>query len=148
MRAMDGIEVVDIAHAIDLAVAPVFLLSGIGVFLGVLTNRLARIVDRARKVEEGLRQASAASAEESRGQLRVASRRARLINVAITLGTIAALLVALVVALLFASTFVPINLAGPVAVLFVLAMAALVGALLSFLLEVRVAIAALRIGGS
>ena len=50
------------------------------------------------------------------------------------------------VALLFASTFVPINLAGPVAVLFVLAMAALVGALLSFLLEVRVAIAALRIG--
>jgi hypothetical protein len=149
MRAMDGIEVVDIAHAIELAVAPVFLLSGIGVFLGVLTNRLARIVDRARKVEDGLRQAAAAAAaaEESRGQLRVASRRARLINVSITLSTIAALLVALVVALLFASTFVQINLAGPVAVLFVVAMGALVGALLSFLLEVRVAIDALRIGG-
>jgi hypothetical protein len=144
---MDGIEVVDIAHAIELAVAPVFLLSGIGVFLGVLTNRLARIVDRARKVEDGLRQAAAAAEEESRGQLRVASRRARLINVSITLSTIAALLVALVVALLFASTFVPINLAGPVAVLFVVAMGALVGALLSFLLEVRVAIDALRIGG-
>jgi hypothetical protein len=143
---MDGIEVVDIAHAIELAVAPVFLLSGIGVFLGVLTNRLARIVDRARKVEEALRQAAAAAAEESRRQLRVASRRARLINVSITLSTIAALLVALVIALLFASTFVPINLAGPVAVLFVLAMGALVGALLSFLLEVRVAIDALRIG--
>ncbi len=148
MRAMDGIEVVDIAHAIQLAVAPVFLFSGIGVFLGVLTNRLARIVDRARKVEESQRQEAPASAEESRGPLRVASRRARLINVAITLSTIAALLVALVVALLFASTFVPINLAGPVAVLFVLAMAALVGGLLSFLLEVRVAIDALRIGGS
>jgi hypothetical protein len=143
---MDGIEVVDIAHAIELAVAPVFLLSGIGVFLGVLTNRLARIVDRARKVEEALRQAAAAAAEESRRQLRVASRRARLINVSITLSTIAALLVALVIALLFASTFVPINLAGPVAVLFVLAMGALVGALLSYLLEVRVAIDALRIG--
>ena len=147
MRAMDGIEVVDIAHAIELAVAPVFLLSGIGVFLGVLTNRLARIVDRARKVEESLRQAVAAAAEESRRQLEVASRRARLVNVSITLSTIAALLVALVVALLFASTFVPINLAGPVAVLFVLAMGALVGAFLSFLLEVRVAIDALRIGG-
>jgi hypothetical protein len=148
MRAMDGIEVVDIAHAIQFAVAPVFLLSGIGVLLGVLTNRLARIVDRARKVEESKRLEAPASAEESRGQLRVASRRARLINVAITLSTIAALLVALVVALLFASTFVPINLAGSVAVLFVLAMAALVGALLSFLLEVRVAIDALRIGES
>jgi hypothetical protein len=143
---MDGIEVVDIAHAIQLAVAPVFLFSGIGVFLGVLTNRLARVVDRARRVEEGLRQAVAEAADEARGQLRVAARRARLINVSITLGTVAALLVALVIALLFASTFVPINLAGSVAVLFVTAMAALVGSLLSFLLEVRVAIAALRIG--
>ena len=143
---MDGIEVVDIAHAIDLAVAPVFLLSGIGVLLGVLTNRLARIVDRARKVEESLRQAIPSAPGDARDQLRVAARRAKFINVSITLGTIAALLVALVVAVLFASTFVPLNLAGPVAVLFVLAMAALVGALLSFLLEVRIAIAALRIG--
>ena len=143
---MDGIEVVDIAHAIDLAVAPVFLLSGIGVLLGVLTNRLARIVDRARKVEESLRQANVSAPDDGREQLRVAARRAKFINVSITLGTVAALLVALVVAVLFASTFVPLNLAGPVAVLFVLAMAALVGALLSFLLEVRIAIAALRIG--
>jgi hypothetical protein len=147
MRAMDGIEVVDIAHAIQLALAPVFLLSGIGVLLGVLTNRLARIVDRARKVEEGLRQAVAATAEESRGQLRVAARRARLINVSITLSTVAALLVALVVALIFASTFAPINLATSVAILFVLAMVALIGGLMSFLLEVRVATEALRIGG-
>ena len=143
---MDGIEVVDIAHAIQLAVAPVFLLSGIGVFLGVLTNRLARIVDRARKVEDSLRQATNGSPEDARDQLRVAARRSRFINVSITLSTVAALLVALVIALLFASTFVPINLAGSVAILFVLAMSALVGALLSFLLEVRVAIAALRIG--
>jgi len=143
---MDGIEVVDIAHAIELAVAPVFLLSGIGVFLGVLTNRLARIVDRARRVGESLRGASNGSPEEAREQLHVAARRSRFINVSITLSTVAALLVALVIALLFASTFVPINLAGSVALLFVLAMIALVGALLSFLLEVRVAIAALRIG--
>ena len=141
---MYGLEVVDVAHAIQLAVTPVFLLSGIGVLLGVLTNRLARIVDRARKVAEGLGDPAGAAA--ARDQLRVARRRSAFINVAITLSTIAALFVAMVVALLFASTFVPINLAGPVAILFVLAMTALVGALLSFLLEVRVAIAALRIG--
>ena len=144
---MNGIEVVDIAHAIQLALAPVFLLSGIGVLLGVLTNRLARIVDRARKVEESLLQADGASSEESRGQLRVAARRARLINLSITLSTVAALLVALVVALIFASTFAPINLATSVAILFVLAMVALVGGLMSFLFEVRVATEALRIGG-
>ncbi len=143
---MDGIEVVDIAHAIQLAVTPVFLLSGIGVLLGVLTNRLARIVDRARKIEEGLRQAAGEVPEQAKAQLRISSRRARLINVAITFGTVAALLVSVVVALLFASTFVPLNLAAYVALLFVLAMAALVGALVSFLLEVRVSIATLRIG--
>jgi len=81
-----------------------------------------------------------------RGQLRVIAKRARYINIAITLGTIAALLVALVVALLFVSTFVPINLAPPLALLFVLAMISLVAAFISFLIEVRIAIAALRIG--
>jgi len=109
-------------------------------------NGSSLIVDRARRVEDGLRQASGGAADEARTQLTVAARRARLTNASITLGTIAALLVALVIAMLFASTFVPMNLAGPVAVMFVLAMAALIGSLLSFLVEVRVAIAALRIG--
>jgi hypothetical protein len=48
IAAVNGVEVVDIAHAIQLALAPVFLLSGIGVLLGMLTSRLARIVDRDR----------------------------------------------------------------------------------------------------
>ncbi len=143
---MHGLEVVDIAHAIQLAVAPVFLFSGVGVLLGVLTNRLARVVDRARKVEESLKVATPAQVDEAREQLHVASRRARYINVSITLSTIAALLIALVIGLLFASTFVPLNLAAYVAVLFVLAMVALVCALISFLFEVRIAIAALQIG--
>lgn len=145
---MDGIKVVDIAHAIQLALAPVFLLSGIWVFLGVLTNRLARIVDRARNMEKELRHPEAQDPGRIRNQLAALARRARYINIAITLGTIAALLIALVVALLFASTFVPLNLAPPVALLFVLAMLSLVAAFVSFLFEVRVAIAVLRIGDS
>jgi hypothetical protein len=143
---MTEIQVVDIAHAIQLALAPVFLLSGIGVMLGVLTNRLARVVDRARGVEESLRQVTAPDVPEARAQLRVASRRARFINVSITLCTVAALLIAIVVALLFSSTFIPISLGLYVAALFVAAMVALVGALVSFLIEVRIATAALRIG--
>jgi hypothetical protein len=143
---MHGIEVVDIAHAIQLALAPVFLLSGIWVFLGVLTSRLARIVDRARNMEKELRLPEARDPERIRKQLAALAKRARFINIAITLGTIAALLVALVVALLFMSTFVPLNLAPPVALLFVLAMFSLVAAFVSFLIEVRVAIAVLRIG--
>ena len=144
--AVDGIEVVDIAHAIQLALAPVFLLSGIWVFLGVLASRLARIVDRARNMETELRVPEARDTDRIRSQLQALSRRARYINIAITLGTIAALLVAIVIALLFSSTFIPLNLAPPLALLFVLAMCALVAAFVSFLIEVRVAIAVLRIG--
>jgi hypothetical protein len=147
VHTLDGIEVVDIAHAIQLALAPVFLLTGIAAFLGVLTNRLARLVDRARTLERELRQATAPDPEYSRGQLRVMSRRSRFINLSITLATTSGLLIALVVALLFSSTFVPLNLAVYVAVLFVVSMTALVGAFLAFLIEVRIAIAALRIGG-
>jgi CBS domain containing-hemolysin-like protein len=145
--SMHGIEAVDIAHAIQLALAPVFLLSGIAAFLGVLTNRLARVVDRARTIERELRQATAAEPDRARQQLQVMARRSRYMNVAITLATISGLLTALVVALLFSSTFAPLNLAGYVAVMFVVSMLSLVGAFLSFLLEVRIAIATLRIGG-
>jgi hypothetical protein len=143
---MDGIEVVDIAHAIELALAPVFLLSGIWVFLGVLTSRLARIVDRARNMEKELRLPEAHDPERLRRQLQALATRARYINIAITLGTLAALFVAIVVALLFSSTFIPLNLAPPLALLFVVAMVSLVAAFVSFLIEVRVAIAVLRIG--
>jgi hypothetical protein len=144
---MSGIEVVDVAHAIQLAVAPVFLLSGVGVILGVLTARLARIVDRARTAESRvLSDPLVHDTPEVRSQLRVLARRAQLINIAITLITVTALLVALVIALLFASTFAPMNLAAAVAVLFVASMVSLVVALVAFLLELRIAIAVLRIG--
>jgi hypothetical protein len=139
-------EVATIAHAIQLAVAPVFLLSGIGVLLGVLTNRLARVVDRARPLEERHFVADPAEAEELRQQLLTLAHRARLMNRAITLSTISALFVSIVVALLFGSALIHFNLALPVAGLFILAMIALVGALLSFLLEVRVATRSIRIG--
>ena len=117
--------------------------------LGVLTNRLARIVDRARKVEDSLRQATAP--DIAAGPRPVACRiapRPIYQRLDFTLCTIAALLIAIVVALLFSSIFVPISLAVYVAALFVAAMAALVGALLSFLVEIRIATAALRIGGT
>lgn len=143
---MHGLEVVDVAHAIQLALAPVFLLSGIAAFLGVLTNRLARVVDRARTLERELRQDTAHDPHHARRQLVVMARRSRWINAGITFATVAGLLIALVVALLFSSTFAPFHLAGYVAVLFVVSMLSLVCAFLSFLVEVRIAIKALRIG--
>jgi hypothetical protein len=135
----------DVAHIIQLAVAPVFLLSGVGVTLGLFANRLARIVDRARLLESQLTHDH--SNEELRQGLRVLARRARYINTAITLGTISGVLVALTVVLLFTGALTGGHLGTAIAVVFVAAMLTLTAALLVFLVEVRFATATLRIGG-
>lgn len=135
----------DIAHLIQISIGPVFLLSGIAATLNVLTSRLARIVDRARQQEQEA-VLGHENAAELRAQLTVLARRARHINAAIALATLSALLVALTVVLLFANPLVHSDLSIVVAVVFVGALLALVVALLSFLIEVRIATAALRIG--
>ena len=142
------VPVTDVAHAIQLSLGPVFLLTGLGVLLAMLTSRLARIVDRARVLEARLPQASEEEAAEIHRYLAITSRRGRLMNRAITLGTMAALLVALVVVLLFATAFVKFPFGASIALVFIGAMLALVGALWCFLIEVRVATAALRFGPS
>jgi hypothetical protein len=147
-NTLDFIAVTDVAHAIQLSLGPVFLLNGLGVLLAMLTSRLARIVDRARVLEARLPTAAAEEATEIHRVLGVTSRRARLMNRAITLGTMAALMVSLVVVLLFATAFIRFPFGATIALVFIVAMLALVGALWCFLIEVRVAPAALRIGPS
>lgn len=127
-----------IAHVIQLSVAPVFLLSGVGTVLVVLTNRLGRIVDRSRTLEQQIATAAAA-AETIQTQLERLHRRAHLINWALSLATLCALLICGVIGALFVGTFLQVNVAGVVALAFVLAMVALVGALLNFLREIFLA---------
>ena len=136
---------IDIAHLIQSSVAPVFLLSGVATTLGVLTNRLSRIVDRARGIERHL-EGHPGEAPQLHGDLVVLARRAHYINIAISLSTIAALLVALVVVTLFANAFFGSELSVVIALLFVGAMVCLSAAYVAFFIEVRVAVAALRIG--
>ena len=139
--------IVAVGRAIQLSVAPVFLLSGIGAMLAVMTNRLARVGDRARGVEEQLEGSTAPDREKAERDLAVMSRRAKLINLAITLCTITALFVCAVVATMFLGAFFGFNAAIPVAVLFVGAMATFFVGLLFFLREIFIATASLRIGG-
>jgi hypothetical protein len=135
-----------VAHAIQLAVAPVFLLSGIGAMLAVLTNRLSRIIDRARTLEERLAASPPDLAAQIQAQLSALARRAQLISRAITLCTITALLVCAVIATLFLGAFARFDTSVPVAMLFVAAMATFFAGLLFFLREIFVATANLRIG--
>ncbi len=135
----------DIAHLIQSSVAPVFLLTGVAAMLGVLTNRLARIVDRAR-VLEGRLESHPALAAALQVDLHVLARRSRYINFAISLCAIAAVMVAAVVVTLFANAFFGLKIAGVIALLFVGSLLVLSAAFIAFFIEVRYATAALRIG--
>jgi len=138
---------VEIAHLIQVALTPIFLISAIGVTLNVLTSRLARIVDRARSMEERfLRPDYVADGRDLHSALKVLARRSRWINSAITLITLSALFIALVVVMLFVNAFLRWDLSGFIACLFILSMLTLAGALLAFLIEVRIATTNLRIG--
>ena len=135
----------DIVHLIQSAVAPVFLLSGVGVTLGVLTGRLARIIDRARFLEDQLGKPNV-HGEAIHDSLRMLARRAKYTNAAIALCAASALFVSLVVMALFASAFLDTDLSAAIAILFVLAMICLTGAFGSFLVECRLATQILRFG--
>lgn len=143
-----------VAHVIQLAVAPVFLLTGVGAILGVLTNRLGRIVDRFRALEE---RHQLTESRDVPGTLRAMQalpgvleeihtlqRRAHLIQWAIGLSTGCALSICLVIALLFIGSVAAINLSTAIALLFIIATTSLVCALLAFLREIKLAYASIR----
>ncbi|HEY2970168.1 MAG TPA: DUF2721 domain-containing protein [Casimicrobiaceae bacterium] len=143
----------DITHVIQLAVAPVFLLTAIGTLITALNNRLGRVIDRRRVLQERLSVGIAHSAPRStaharddatvelHAELHRLARRARLIYFSILAAVMAALLVCLVVASAFLGALLTVELARLVAVLFILAMCALIVCLGLFLREVFLAVA-------
>jgi hypothetical protein len=132
------IQLSDVGHIIQLSVAPVFLLAGVGTNLMVLTNRLARIIDRSRVLEDRLDPGNASHPQDAH-EIDVLYRRGHLINRAITLSTSCALLICLVIASLFIGDALNIALNRLIAALFVLAMFALIGSFIYFLREIFIA---------
>jgi hypothetical protein len=131
----------DIARVIQLAVAPVFLLTAIATLIMALNNRLGRIVDRRRVLTDRQRDNAGDGAEETWAELDLIARRIRLIYHAIVSAVLGALAVCLVVAGAFIGALVSVDLGKAVAVLFILAMFALIGGLTMFLREVFLAVA-------
>ena len=149
VRPMDDpSHVAGVAQVIQAAVAPVFLLAGVAATLNVLASRIGRIIDRARIVEDRLDTATPEISRDLHARLRVLSRRATLINRAIALAVLSALLVSLVVAALFVSALLRMDLVLPIAVAFVIALLSLAAALLHFLREVFIATGSLTFGGT
>ena len=132
--------IVDITHAIQLAVAPVFLVSAVATLLSVLTGRLGRAVDRRRVLLSALAIPDATLAAIENGELAFVNRRIPIIYAAIALSVMGALLICLTIAVAFMAALVGTHLARLVAVLFVLAMLALIASLALFLREIYLAV--------
>jgi hypothetical protein len=133
----------DISHVIQLAVAPVFLLTAIATLINALNSRLGRIVDRGRVVKERLHSQDTGAAETTDTEISHLQRRSRLVYHAIFCCVLSALLVCLVVAGAFLGALLGVDLARAVAALFIGAMFVMIAGLSLFLREVYLAV---RIG--
>jgi hypothetical protein len=140
-------DIGEFARAIQLALAPAFLLTGVAALINVMTGRLARIIDRGKSLVKGGSLAGSPELASLFAETRALEQRRHLTSVAITLITIAALLVCLVIAALFVEVMLEAELKWVISPLFAAAMLALVGGLAFFLREVHLAMQTVRIVG-
>jgi hypothetical protein len=134
-----------VSEIVRLALAPVFLLSGIGAFLNVLASRLSRIVDRSRDIEPHLLASRGTEHDRWITDLKILDRRMSLINCAMGLSVTSAILTCLVVVLLFGANLTRINMGDTIAILFIASMLMIGAGFAVFLLETTVAARAVRV---
>jgi hypothetical protein len=139
-----GAHVPEISGVIQLAVAPVFLLTAIGTLIAALNVRLGRAVDRRRELEEKTPSLPSDELPSARSELEIIARRIRFVYLAILSAVISGLFVCLLIAAAFLGAFVRSDLSYTIAAMFVFAMVALIACLLLFLREIFLAVSTPR----
>lgn len=145
LQSPPDLSVTTVAEIVRVALAPVFLLSGIGAFLNVLASRLARIVDRSRQLEPLLLASRGGEHDRFVSDLKILDRRMSLINWATGLTVTSAIFTCLVVILLFAANLIRTHLGTQIAWLFMASMVTIGGAFGVFLIETTLAARAVRV---
>ena len=141
----NAVNISDISKAIQLALGPVFLLTGVAGLLNVMSGRLTRIIDRGRAITEGTTVVAVHSKEDVNEELKTLEKRRKVTSIAITMCTVSALLVCLVIFTLFTEAMLSIPLNWIIGALFMLSTVALVGGLSFFLREVHLAANTIKI---
>jgi hypothetical protein len=135
----------NLVPTLQVAVGPVILISGVGLLLLSMTNRLGRTIDRARQLMDAYRHGTETDRARIKGQMEVLWRRACLIRAAIVWGSSSVLMVSLVIILLFVSTLLGLNIAPVIAILFGCCMVAVVVSLAFFIRDINLSLHALRL---
>lgn len=145
MPVMQPNTVSTIAQTIQLSLSPVFMLTGIGALLNVLVGRMARVVDRVRDLEKLHPLSSGPDRDRYVSELRILDRRIKVINFGLFLAVSSAVMTCLVVAELFVAELIGLRIATIVALSFTAAMLLLIAALVSFIIEVRTSLLAVKV---
>lgn len=146
-HAPTGDGVLQLPQIIQLSVAPVFLLAGIGAFLNVCAGRLSRIVDRARAIEPLILVSRGAEHDRLVAEIRALDRRMGLVSWAIFLSVLSAMLVCAVIVLLCTANLLGAQFVTVVALLFISSMVATGAGFAIFLVETRLGSRSVRIPG-
>ena len=134
------LNITDVAHVIQLAIAPVFLLNAVAAIIGVLAHRLARVVDRIRFYEDRKEPIAPDDLPRAQAEQDRLARRLRLIYFAMTFEVFCALFVGLLIIVAFVDAYVLSNYSKIIATLFAAAMMAFIGGLVMFLREIFIAV--------
>lgn len=145
LQSSPDLSVTTVAEVVRIAVAPVFLLSGIGAFLNVCANRLSRIVDRSRDIEPLLLDSRGTEHDRWLKELHLVDQRMRLVGWAISLSVLSAVMICMVVSLLFAASLTQVHFGTAIALLFIGSMVAIGAAFAVFLIETRLGSRAVRV---
>ncbi len=142
---MQFISVSQLIPILQTAIGPAILISGIGLLLLTMTNRLGRVVDLARVLNASLLSANADNKAKLAEQIRILWRRMHLIRLAIILASVSALLSSILIIVLFVSTLWNIEIAWIIALLFIITMGCFMGALIVFICDVNQTLIALQL---
>jgi hypothetical protein len=142
---MQPLSVAQLIPVLQTAIGPTILISGIGLLLLTMTNRLARTIDRARATARELVGASEEDQRMGREQLRILWRRARLMRLSIGLASTSALFASILIIVLFLTALLHLESASLISVLFIMCLGSLIGSLIVFIHDINQALAALKL---
>jgi Protein of unknown function (DUF2721) len=135
----------EIVPVLQEAIGPVILISGVGLLLLTMTNRLGRTIDRARQLCRDAGDGDAAKRAQTLTQINIIYRRAKVIRLSIGLAGFCVLLVSALIILLFVSALMDWQTSVFIVLVFIVSITSLFGSLVAFLYDINLALHALRL---
>ncbi len=135
----------ELIPVLQIAVGPAILISGDGLLLLTMTNRLGRVIDRSRQLVSIMKHAENEERNNGEAQLKILLHRGRLLRSAIFMAATSALLAALLIILVFLSVLMKWEIGWLLSIIFMGSMLGIIGSLVSFLRDVNVTLHALAI---